>query len=363
MFRLFLTCMLACASALAQTAPASPQTSSTPPVASVPRQVFHPENVGPNTVVVEIQGICSPLSDGTVTQSPCVTQITKSQFNAMVAAVHTPMPTTAAQRNYAEGYIQLLALADAAEKAGMEKDPQFIELMKIVRIRTLAEAYRYVLEDKANNPSQADVEAFYKQNSAKYEQIRAERVIIPRVSRAHPVAATPAEAAKKVTDLANQIRERAIKGEDMTILQADVYKALALPAPPNTDLGSRRRGTLPPAIEAQLFSMKPGEVTKVLEEPSGFTIYRLRTHDVPSLDSIRTEALRDMHQQYVATTTKATTDRVHTNLNLDFFTPFAAFKGPVPTHPAHLEPPVQAPVAAGTKAPEASPSPVAPPKQ
>ncbi len=357
MFRLFLTCMLACASAMAQAAP--PQTSSAAPVAPAPRQVFHPENVGPDTVVVEIQGICSPLSDGTVTQTPCVTKITKSQFNAMVASVHTPMPTTATQRNFAESYIQLLALADAAEKAGLEKDPQFIELMKIVRIRTLAEAYRYVLEDKANNPSQEDVEAFYKQNSSKFEQIRAERVIIPRVTRAHPVAATPAEAAKKVTDLANQIRERAVKGEDMTILQADVYKALALPAPPNTDLGSRRRGTLPPGIEAQLFAMKPGEVTKVLEEPAGFTIYRLRTHDTPSLDSVRTELLRDMHQQYVATTTKAAADRVRTNLNLDFFTPFTAFKGPVPTHPAHLEPPV----AAGTKAPVASPSPVAPPKR
>ena len=235
MFRLFLTCMLACASAVAQMAP--PQTTSAAPVAPAPRPVFHPENVGPNTVVVEIQGICSPLSDGTVTQTPCVTQITKSQFNAMVAAVHTPMPTTATQRNFAEGYIQLLALADAAEKAGMEKDPQFIELMKIVRIRTLAEAYRYVLEDKANNPAQEDVEAFYKQNTAKYEQIRAERVIIPRVTRAHPVAATPAEAAKKVTDLANQIRERAVKGEDMTILQADAYKALGLPAPPEYRFG------------------------------------------------------------------------------------------------------------------------------
>ena len=97
----------------------------------------------------------------------------------------------------------------------------------------------------------------------------------------------------------------------------------------------------------------------MLEEPSGLTIYRLRTHDTPSLDSIRTEVLRDMHQQYVANTTKATADRVRTNLNLDFFTPFTAFKGPVPTHPAHLEPPV----ATGTKAPAASPSPVAPPKQ
>ena len=348
MLRVFLIFILASGSALAQTAPAQPPVT-TPATSAT--QKFHPENVGPDTVVIEIQGVCSPSGDGTVTQSPCVTRITKSQFNAMLASLDTssPMTTAAAQRSFAESYIQLLGLAGAAEKSGIDKDPQFIELMKIVRVRTLAETYRRLLESKANNPSPEELQAFYQKNGAKYEQIKAERVIIPNVRR------TPNDA-QKAKDLANQIHDRAVKGEDMAVLQADAYKALGLPNPPATDLGARRRGTLPSTIEEQLFSMKPGEVTKVELEPSGFTIYRLRSHDQPSIDSIRTELLRDVRQQYVSSSIKSVQDNIRTNLNLDYFTPHQGTVGPVPTRPRGMP-------GAGTAAPAPTPSSTATPKQ
>jgi PPIC-type PPIASE domain len=340
MLRVFLFSMLASACAMAQAAP--PQTTSGAPIASVPpmaQQAFHPENVSSDAVVLEIQGVCSSLSDGAVKKAPCVTQITKSQFADMIGAVNTstPMATSVAQRGFAESYVQLLALADAAEKAGIDKDPQFIELMKIVHIRTLGEAYRRYLENKANNPTPEELEAYYKQNSAKFETIKVERVIIPPVSGSRS-AGSPADAAKKVKDLANTIRERAIKGEDMTVLQTDAYKTLGLPAPPNTDLGTRRRGTLPAAIEADLFTLKPGEVTKVEVEPSGFTIYRLRTHDLPSIDSIRAELLHDMHQQYVSSAIKTVEGNVHSNLNMDYFVPYPALKGPITRQTHQIQP-------------------------
>jgi hypothetical protein len=358
--RLFFICMLASAAALAQSAP--PQSPSNTSAPLPPTQVAHPENVRPDTVVVEVQGLCTPLGNGTVRQTPCVTQFTRDQFSAMVDAINVPMTTTAAQRTFAESYIQLLTLADAAEKAGIEKDPRFIELMKIVRVRSLADAYRHFLEDKANNPAPAELEAFYKQNTARYEQIKVEKVIIPPVNRSHPPM-SQAELAKKTKDMADKIRERAVKGEDMGILQADVYKELGLPSAPNVDLGARRRGTFTPNLETELFTLKPGEVTKVETESIGLTIYRLRSHDFPTIDSIRTELLRDMRQQYVGNAIKAAEVNVHSNLNLDYFVPFAAYKGPVPTHPSRTTPPGQISPAPGTtQAPAASPAAVATPK-
>lgn len=364
MLRIFLTCMLASACALAQVktpqaAPtATPQTSPNTPTPVMMQPVFHPENVGPDTVVIEIQGVCAGLGDGVVKKAPCVTRITKNQFQTMMSATNIAMPTTAAQRSFAESYIQLLAMADAAEKAGVDKDPQFLEQMKLVRMRTIADFYKRVLETRANNPSPDEIAAYYKQNSSKFEQIKIERVIIPTIS-GRRISGTAADAAKKVKDLANSIRERAVNGEDMNILQADAYKTLGMPAPPPADLGSRRRGTLPPAIESELFALKPGEVTPVEVEPAGFTIYRLRTRDLPSMDSIRAELLHDMHQQYVSSTMKAIQDNARTNLNLDYFVPYPAVRGPVATHPAHSAPTV--PRGAITN-PVASPTPVTAPK-
>jgi len=323
--------MLMCASALCQTA-TSQQPPNFPKPAIAQQQVFHPENVHPDTVVLEIQGVCSGLADGSSKTDPCATQITKDQFTTMIAAIGTSNPmmsTPAAQRSFAESYAQLLGLADAAHKAGFDKDPKFLELMRIVQIRTMAEEYRHFLEDKANNPSQEEVETYYKKNVARYEQIKVERVIIPPVSARRVSAASAADVSKKIKDLTNEIRERAVKGEDMNILQADVYKKLGLPAPPNTDMGSRRRGTLPGKLEAELFALKPGEVSRVETEPAGYTIYRLRTHDVPSLDSVRPEILRDLHKEYVENTIKTTMGRVNANLNMDYFGQGANYKSAV----------------------------------
>jgi len=341
MLRILLIVILTCACGLAQTAPATPS-SSNPPAAAPQQPTFHPERVGPDTVVLEIQGVCSGLGDGVTKTAPCVTQITRDQFLAMVTAVgvNTPSTPPAQHRSFAESYVQLLALADAAEKAAIDKDPQFMELMKIVRVRTLGEAYRRYLEGKFNNLSQEDVEAYYKQNSSKFETIKVERVIVPVAAR--KITGTPDEIAKKTRELAAQIRERAVNGEDMTQLQTDAYKTLGLPAPPNVDMGSRRRGAFPPAIESELFALKAGEVTKIESEPAGLTIYRLRSRGVPPLEQLRGEIMKDLHEKNVESTVKAVMDNVHTNLNLDYFTPAQATKIPnthvMTPHPLELHP-------------------------
>jgi len=310
-----------CASAAAQLAPAPAVPSGQKTSQIEVQPAFHPENVPADAVVMDIHGVCSGLGDGAAKAAPCETQITKKQFNTMLMAVMAGVSSStapAAQRNFAESYAHLLALADAAQKSGIEKDPQFQELMKIVQVRTMAEAYRQFLQTKADNPAQSEIDAYYQQNTAKFEQIRLERVIIPPATGRRLPANVP-DPNKKARDLASQIRERAVKGEDMTILQADAYKALGLPAPPNTDLGTRRRGTLPAALETELFGLKPGEVSQIHTEPAGFTIYRLRTHDVPRVDVVRNEILRDLHQNYVTEAIKAAEGRVSTDLNADFF--------------------------------------------
>src|SRR3954453_23736644 len=82
MLRIFLTVMLMCASAVAQLVPVprNQQPTSQVPMALPEQPSFHPERVKPDTVVIEIQGICSGVGEGAAKASPCVTQITKDQF-------------------------------------------------------------------------------------------------------------------------------------------------------------------------------------------------------------------------------------------------------------------------------------------
>lgn len=343
MIRILIISLLAGTCAFAQTvsAPAA-QSPTQPPVPQpsaapvVPQQSFNPDNVAPNAAVVVVHGVCPSANSGAAkngvtkdgpakdasANSDCQTVITKEQFNAMLSGMNlsSQVSTQAAMRSFAESYTQLLALASAGEKAGAENDPRFQELMRIARIRALADSYRHALEEQYSNPSQEEIEAYYKENISKYESFKVERIIIPSINP-NRTPAGRAEFDKKFQQLAHDIRERAARGEETQKLQDEVYKSLSLPSPPKTDLGMKRRGGLPAGIERDLFALKPGEVTKLEAEMSGLNVYKLRSRDTIPVEFVKGEIVRDLHQKNMEAAIKSVTGSVHADLNEQFFGP------------------------------------------
>ena len=335
MYRILLMgCVLTLAGALAQAqGPASGQKQvpqqfmrETPLHAGDPR--LQPPQSGPDqvpldAVVIEIKGLCPPEGDKAPTKSDsCTTKMTKEQFNAMLSGIGITNQVTsvAAMRSLAESWVQLMAMAAAAQQAGSDKDPRFAELMKIVRVRTLAEAYRHSLEEKFGNPTQEKIEAYYNENKAKFEEIRLDRIFIPKVNP-KLLPAQQIEFNKKAAKVAADIRERAVNGEDTTKLQNEASKTLDLVAPATVDIGARRRGTMLPAIEKDVFALKGGEVTKVELEPSGYNIYKLRSRDTVPLEQAKNEITRELHRRDMEAAMKAVNENVHAELNDQFFKP------------------------------------------
>jgi hypothetical protein len=318
---------------------------SAPPL---PQQSFNPDNVAPNAPVVIIHGVCpkdaasaktgsakeGSAKDGSGKADSCQTVITKEQFNSMLSgmSVTAQITTPAAMRNFAESYSQLLGLACEGEKAGAENDPRFQELMRIARIRALADSYRHSLDEKYSNPSPQEIEAYYNENISKYDSFKVERIIVPSVNTGRTPAGR-AENEKKIQQLANDIRERAARGEETQKLQDEVYKVLALPTPPKTDLGMKRRGSLPVAIEKDLLALKPGEVTKLESEMSGFNIYKLRSRDTIPVEYVKAEIVCDLHQKNMEVAMKAVTGNIHPELNEQFFGPTGRTSGPILRNP------------------------------
>jgi PPIC-type PPIASE domain len=308
MLRLLFACVLAAGSALAQSGPSNPPVP-VPPMAG-------PDQVPLQATVIEVQGLCSqPRAAG-----ECKTVLTRQQFETMLEglSVTTQVTSQAAKRSLAEGYVQLLALADAGEQAGIDKDPRFQELMEIVRVRTLAEAYRHSLDAKYANPSDAEIAAYYSQHQEEFEQLRIDRISIPFVNHKVPPSGQAAFA-KKARAAADKIRERAAAGEDMHKLQEDVSIELGLTMPATTDLGARKKGTLPPAVENDIFNLKPGQVTKVEEEQTGYNIYKVRSRDTMPLEVAKKDIVRELHQKNLQEAIKQIMGNVHTKLNEQFF--------------------------------------------
>ena len=350
MIRVIIISLLTGTCAFAQTsvAPAAQPLSRLPitqqPAPPLPPQSFNPDSVPSNAAVVTLHGLCpkdsaspktgsakeTPAVDSSAKDSSCQTVITKEQFYTMLAgmSIASQITTPAAMRNFAQSYSELLALANEGEKNGAENDPRFRELMRIARVRALADSYRHGLDEKYSNPSQQEIEAYYNENIAKYDSFKVERIIIPSINPSRTPAAR-AENDKKIQQLAADIRERAVHGEEMQKLQDEVYKTLALPTPPKTDLGMKRRGSFPVGIEKDILALKPGEVTKLEAEMSGFNIYKLRSRDTIPLEYVKAEITRDLHQKNFEVAIKAVTGKIHPELNEQFFGTTGKTGGPI----------------------------------
>ena len=95
----------------------------------------------------------------------------------------------------------------------------------------------------------------------------------------------------------------------------------------------KRRGSFPAGIEKDLLALKPGEVTKLETEMSGFNIYKLRSRDTIPVESVKAEIIRDLHQKNMEAAIKAVTGSIHPELNDQFFGPTGRTGGPILRNP------------------------------
>jgi len=316
---------------------ASPTPQATPP--SLLKRDEKPAELQPDAPVISIKGLCpaedSPaVSNKVPSNSDCSMTVTKQQFDNLVKAFNTNNQaiTPAQRRNLGQSYVELLIFSEAAKAAGIENTPAFIEVMRVLRMKTLGDLYRNQLAEQYRNPSQQEIEDYYKANQDKYEGAKLSRIFIPTNDPdPQATAEKKAEYQKKAPQVADDIQARAAKGEDMSKLQKEAYTALAIAAtPPTTDLGLARHGTFPPKIEQEIFSHKAGEVFRS-DEGTGHMIYRIESRQTSPLESVKAEITQQLFRQKMEAKTKELNSPVHTDYDEKYFGP--------PVTPMQLKPP------------------------
>jgi parvulin-like peptidyl-prolyl isomerase len=270
-------------------------TDSTP---AAPPQV----EVGPNDPVLTLKNFCA----GTKQQGDsCKTVITRAQFDKLADALQ-PNMSPAIRRNLANKYTIMLRMSTEAEKRGLDKQPKFDETMHFARMQILSGELSHALQEDAGKVSDEEVDDYYKKNVASYEQATLAKLFVPLTkqvpppappkpgTKAAPVPATPTEAQRKAGEQAmkkasDDLHARMAKGEDPDKLQKEAYVAAGLPGnPPRTQMEKVRRNTLPAAHKA-VMDLKPGEVSEVIADPSGYYIYKMVSKDAMSLDTVKAE--------------------------------------------------------------------------
>ena len=300
------------------------------------------DQLAPDAAVITINGFCP--DGGSNKEAPaCSTKISKQQFSEMLSSMSfnpQMLNNPVAIKAFAESYVQAMLIADAAEKAGLDKDPQFETLMRIIRVRTLADAYRRQLQQKNNNPTNDQIESYYKQNLAKFDEIELDRVSIP-LSNPKLTKEAQADFRQKAQSLATQARVRLTKGEDPGKVQAETYRTLGLTPPLTSDLGTKRRGSLPAQLEQELFALKSGEVSGVQPDPSSLTIYKVRSRATLPLDRVRSEIIQDIQQSGIQAAMQAITGGIKTDFNDQYFKPRTTPANVRPNASGPKSPPMQ----------------------
>lgn len=321
----------------APVASATPAPSATPSLAEVPE----------NQPVITIHGLCASVASsaaksakGTVPKpaGPCTTIVTRAQLDKLISALNPQNQAVTPQirRQFAQQYAELLTYGQAAKKAGTE-DADFAELMRFVRLSTLVRLYRTRLDERYRKVPDSEIAAYYKQNSPKFEEISLGRIFIPAKN---PSAQNKDDWEKKAAQVANDIHDRAAKGEDLEKLQKEAYTQLGLTTTPaSTNLGARRRAMLPQ--QQDLFSLKAGEISKVEQEPAGYVIYKVESKQIAPLEKVKDEISRELFRQKMEEKTKEITAGVRTDLNEKYFGPALA----PPSAPASVLPPGARPAA------------------
>jgi hypothetical protein len=275
--------------------------------------------VKPDDSVITVFGTCRDNSAKTGSSADCKTIVTREKFERLIAALAIagqPVPANGRQQ-LAQTYADLLAYEEAARPSGVESSREFQELMELVRLRTLSEIHRRKLQAKYREPSSQDIDDYYHQNPLNFTDIKLHRLLIPR---RNPTVENQEEYEKHALQVASELRDRAVNGEEFTQLQREGYAALGLTSPPATDMGNRRKANLLAESRDEILSLNAGGVSKVEKEPYSFVIYKVGKRNLLPEEAVKEEISRELSRQRLENALKEITGSVHPEFNQQYFT-------------------------------------------
>jgi hypothetical protein len=358
MRKIWLLCVCLGAVAWAQMQPAPSPATPPNPSAAAPAK---PVEVAEDAAVLTVYGVCPAGEKAAATPktaasksttgaakstaaakkaADCKTVITRAEFEKMASGL-APTMTPQLKHQLAAKLPQFLALSEVAKEKGLDKTPQYIETLKIVKMQILTQQLQRSVQEQADKVSDTEVEEYYKKNPEAYEQFSIDRIFVPRYKQVEPEKASDEkltdeqqkakeaadqakreEGEKQLSELAKTLQARAAKGEDFTTLQKEAFEAAGMKMDsPTINLPKVRRTGLPPA-HAAVFELKEGEVSQVISDNGGSYIYKIKAKEtLPLDDSMKTEIHNSLKSQRVKDLMDKYNNSFHADTNEAYFGP------------------------------------------
>jgi len=215
--------------------------------------------------------------------------------------------------------VQSIIIADLAKKAGYDKETDIIEQLQFFKDNFLATLYvkREVIDNM--HISDDDIKAYY--------EARKDELQIPEMVRARHIlikvdANAPEEEKQKALEKAEDLLDRIKSGEDFAELASELSDDTVTKAK-GGNLGFFPRGNMVPTFEDAAFSLKPGEVSEIIETQFGYHIIKVeekKEAGTQPLDAIKDNIKQGLIQERSQKAVVDFTDKVLKDANVEFHT-------------------------------------------
>ncbi len=315
-------CLLLAATALGQTTKPAPTLKPRP---SDSNELIPNSMVAPEAPVITVEGLCERPPNSNATPADCSTVVTRAEFEKLVNAVQPNMPA-ANKKSFASRYVTILVLAEKAHEMGLDKNADFDEQMYIARTQLLARQAAEKMQRDASIVPESQISDYYQQHQSDYKTITFDRIYVPKQKQADTASQPNAEAQKKpeaseseMKEEADKLRARAAAGEDPAKLQQESNDFAGNKAKvTNVKLENVRKNNIP-TTDVSVFELKPGEVSQVFSDASGYRIYKVVEIKALQLSAVHDEIARTLQGQNVKNAFDSLEKSTKTTLDSAYF--------------------------------------------
>ena len=222
------------------------------------------------------------------------------------------------KKQFAEDYLRMKLLAAEGLKAGLDKDPDVIRQLNLMRENLVANAQLQKIEKSITIPDE-ELKKQYDAKKNEYEQVGARHILIafkgsPAAQPGKPEL-TEEQAKAKAEALQKQIAGGA-SFEELAKKESDDTGSGAN----GGALGEFGRGQMVPEFEKAAFEAKVGEVT-VVRTQYGYHVIKVDSHGVTPFDQVKATLERNARQEALQAKLDAMKTTAKPTFNETYFTP------------------------------------------
>jgi parvulin-like peptidyl-prolyl isomerase len=224
----------------------------------------------------------------------------------------------AGKKQFAEDYLRMKLLAAEGLKAGLDKDPDVIRQLSLMRENLVANAQLQKLE-KSIVISDEDLKKQYEAKKADYEQVSARHILIafkgsPAAQPGKPEL-TEEQAKAKIEALQKQIAGGA-SFEEVAKKESDDTGSGAN----GGALGEFGRGQMVPEFEKAAFDAKVGDLAMVRTQ-YGYHLIKVDSHGTTPFEQVKPVLERNARQEALQAKLDAMKASAKPSFNDTYFTP------------------------------------------